>query len=66
MDVYKKDTVGNVLELIRINLGLKGIKDYGLVLVSSNDQLVKILHDDEYIFHIIQENNLNIESFSNK
>ena len=46
--------MGNVLELIRRQLGLNGIKDYGLFLVSNGIPFHKLLHDDEYILDVIR------------
>ncbi len=46
--------MGNVLELIRKQLGLNGIKDYGLFVVSNGIAFHKLLHDDEYILDVIK------------
>jgi hypothetical protein len=46
--------------VIRKSLGLNGIKDYGLVIVSSGSAVVRMLHEDEYVVDVIKENGLSI------
>ena len=56
--------MGNVLELIRKQLGMNGIKDYGLFIVSSASNASKLLHEDEYVMDVIRENSMSVGSLT--
>lgn len=43
-------------------MNLTSVKDFGLVLVGEKENVYQILHEDEYVFDLMKEHQLDLES----